>query len=81
MFKLLIALVMKICHLIAFAGGVLAGGALALMFAPKKGEDFRKDIKEKMGGLKKRFDEAMMGCKENCGCGVEEKVHVTLEEE
>ena len=45
---------MKICHLIAFAGGVLAGGALALMFAPKKGEDFRKDIKEKMGDIKRQ---------------------------
>ena len=27
---------MKISNLIAFAGGVVAGGIMALMFAPKK---------------------------------------------
>ena len=64
MFKLLIALVMKICHLIAFAGGVLAGGALALMFAPKKGEDFRRDVKEKLADVKRQFAEQATVCHE-----------------
>ena len=39
---------MRMCHLIAFAGGMLAGGAIALLFAPKKGEELRMDIKRKM---------------------------------
>ena len=43
---------MKVCSMIAFAGGLviggMVGGAVALMFAPKKGEDLRRDIKEKL---------------------------------
>lgn len=70
---------MKMCHLIAFAGGMLAGGAIALMFAPKKGEDLRKDIKNKLHDVKRRVDETVAGCKDGCCCG-EESVNVTIEE-
>lgn len=70
---------MKMCHLIAFAGGMLAGGAIALMFAPKKGEDLRKDIKNKLHDVKRRVDETVAGCKDGCCCG-EENVNVTIEE-
>lgn len=47
---------MKWCNLIAFAGGALAGGAIALMFAPKRGEEMRGDVKKKMCSLKKHID-------------------------
>jgi gas vesicle protein len=67
---------MKMCHLIAFAGGMLVGGTVALLFAPKKGEELRMDIKRKMGA----FKDGMAGnaCKDGC-CG-SDKVDVTIEE-
>lgn len=68
---------MKICHLIAFAGGMMAGGVLALLFAPKKGEDMRKDIKNKLYEMKMHMDEAV-GCMHGCNCN-EEKVDVVIE--
>ena len=48
-----------------------------MMFAPKKGEEVRKDIKDRLGDLKKHFDNAGCCCgKEGCDCKVEEKVVV-----
>ena len=76
-YKLNYCCVMRICHLIAFAGGMVAGGALALLFAPKKGEDIRKDIKEKLREMKMRVDEA--ACCMNNGHCTEEKVDVVIE--
>ena len=70
---------MKMCHLFAFAGGVLAGGAIALLFAPKRGEELRKDIKNKLYDMKKEIDETLVRCKEGCGCP-EEKVDITIKE-
>ena len=67
---------MRVCNVVAFAGGVLAGGIIALLFAPKKGVELRADIKEKLGDIKKHVDGAM--CGENCRCG--ENVSVTVEE-
>lgn len=69
---------MKICHVVAFAGGVLAGGVIALMFAPKKGTELRKDIKDKVQELKKRVDETIDRCSEGCCCN--ERIDVTVEE-
>lgn len=69
---------MRMCHLIAFAGGMLAGGAIALMFAPKRGDEFRKDIKDKLHGVKRKIEETAACCQG--GCGVEESVNVTVEE-
>ena len=71
-------MVMKICHVVAFAGGVLAGGVIALMFAPKKGTELRKDIKDKVQELKKRVDETIDRCSEGCCCN--ERIDVTVEE-
>ena len=69
---------MKVCNYAAFAGGVLVGGVIALLFAPKKGVELRSDIKQKLGDMKKRVDETIAMCNENCRCG--ESVNVTVEE-
>ena len=71
--------IMRMCNVIAFAGGVIAGGVIALMFAPKKGAEFRKDIKDKLYDMKKQMDESIAKCKEGCHCG-EENVNINIEE-
>ena len=71
--------IMKMCHLFAFAGGVLAGGAIALMFAPKKGEELRRDIKNKLYDMKREIDETLVRCKDG-HCRAEEKVDITIKE-
>ena len=43
-----------------------------------KGEEQRSDIKQKLGDMKKRVDETIAMCNENCRCG--ESVNVTVEE-
>lgn len=57
---------MKICKLVAFAGGMVVGGVMALLLAPKKGSEMRRDIAEHIYGAKRRLDEltecAMHGC-------------------
>ena len=59
---------MKMCSLIAFAGGIvvgcMVGGAIALMFAPKKGEEFRKDVMDKIAEAMHRFAESTTVCHE-----------------
>ena len=59
---------MRVCSMIAFAGGLVVGGVVggvaALMFAPKKGEDFRRDIKEKLADVQKQFVEQVTVCKD-----------------
>lgn len=67
---------MRLCSLIAFAGGVLAGGLVMMMVAPKKGEEMRQDIKDRMNNLKKHIGDAIDGCKDKCCCEVEEKMTV-----
>ena len=67
---------MKVCNFLAFTGGMLAGGLVMMMFAPKKGEDMRRDIKERLGDIKRHFDHAGCCGKEGCDCKVEEKVVV-----
>ena len=54
------------------------GGVIALLFAPKKGIELRNDIKEKLGDVKKRVNETIAMCDENCRCG--ESVNITVEE-
>ena len=63
----------------AFVGGVVAGGVAALMLAPKKGEEFRKEIKERMDGVKRHFNEAT-GCCNAHRCTVNEDANITEEE-
>ena len=72
-------MIMRICNYAAFAGGLLAGGIIALLFAPKKGSELRADIKEKLGDVKKHVDETIAMCGEACRCG--EEVNVTVKEE
>ncbi len=55
---------MKVCSLFAFAGGVLIGGVAALMFAPKRGDELRKDIMGKIDDVKRQFTESVTVCKE-----------------
>ena len=64
---------MKICNFLAFTGGMLAGGLVMMMFAPKKGEDMRRDIKDRIGDIKKHFDHAGCCGKEGCDCNAGEK--------
>lgn len=66
------------CSVFAFAGGVLAGGIIALLFAPKKGEEMRADIRQKLGDVKRHVDETIAMCGEACQRG--ESVNVTVEE-
>ena len=55
---------------------MLAGGLVMMLFAPKRGEEVRKDIKERLGDLKRHFDNAGCCGKEGCDCKVEEKIIV-----
>ena len=70
---------MKICNFLAFTGGMLAGGLVMMMFAPKKGEDMRKDIKDRIGDIKRHFDNACCCGKEGCDCNAGEKSMVEEE--
>ena len=40
--------------LMIFAAGALFGTALALLFAPRSGEDLRADLREKVSDLRRR---------------------------
>ena len=42
---------MKICNFLAFTGGMLAGGLVMMMFAPKKGEEVRVRVALSAGAL------------------------------
>lgn len=69
---------MRICNYAAFAGGVLVGGVIALLFAPKKGVELRADIKQKLDNVKKHVDETVAMCGDACNRG--ESINVTVEE-
>ena len=69
---------MRVGNSAACAGGFLLGGAIALLFAPKKGVELRSDIKQKMGDVKRHIDEAVAMCGEACKGG--ESINVTIEE-
>ena len=59
---------------------MLAGGLVMMMFAPKKGEDMRKDIKDRIGDIKRHFENAAGCCgKEGCDCKTEERIVVEEE--
>ncbi len=56
------------CGLMAFAGGMIAGGlvgsAIALMFAPKKGEELRKDVMDRIAEAKRQMAAGATVCHE-----------------
>ena len=76
--NLLNVVIMRICNYAAFAGGVLVGGVIALLFAPKKGVELRADIKQKLDNVKKHVDETVAMCGDACNRG--ESINVTVEE-
>ncbi len=53
---------MKTSHFLTFVGGAIAGAAIALLFAPERGENTRRRIKE-------FIDEEVV---KRCKCGGEE---------
>ena len=55
---------------------MLVGGTIALLFAPKKGDELRMDIKKKMAGMKNDLCNAA-ACR---GGSCDEKVDVSIEE-
>ena len=65
--------------MVAFAGGMLAGGVVALLFAPKKGSEVRKDIKERIDDAKAHLKEESSCCKPAARV-VEENVTVSMDE-
>ena len=67
------------CCMVAFAGGMLAGGVVALLFAPKKGSEVRKDNKERIDDAKAHLKEEISCCKPAARV-VEENVTVSMEE-
>lgn len=79
-YKLLKLSVMKlVCCLTAFAGGVLVGGIAAMLFAPKKGEDLRREIKQKVNDAKERIA-SEDGCCKSGTTVVKDDVVVSFEE-
>lgn len=62
---------MRICNLIAFAGGAVIGGAVVWMFASEKGKEFRRELKEKMDESKQQIARRFNECTN--GCGVQTK--------
>lgn len=67
------------CCMMAFAGGMLAGGVVALLFAPKKGSEVRRDIKERIYDAKEHLKQEISCCKPAARV-VEEDVTVSMEQ-
>lgn len=59
---------MKMCNVVAFAGGVLAGGVIALLFAPKRGKELRDGINDKLDDVKRCIGEAIDRHCDGCRC-------------
>lgn len=63
---------MKTSHFLTFVGGAIAGAAIALLFAPSKGEDTRRRIREFMeeeaAKLRGKCD-----CGPDCTCGCQDE--------
>ena len=64
---------MKIGTLLAFAGGVVAGGVILMMLAPHSRSEMCENFKKKMGEAKKCVDEAVAGCHLSGSCAVSPK--------
>lgn len=65
--------------MVAFAGGVLVGSVAALLFAPKRGDEMRRDIKERIDEAKAHIKKEMACCKPSEKV-VEENLSVSFEE-
>lgn len=67
------------CCLLAFAGGMLVGGVAAALFAPKRGDELRRDIKQKIDEAKEHIGKEM-GCCRGEKKVVKDDVIVSFEE-
>lgn len=60
---------MKLENLLAFAGGMVVGGVVLMMIAPKSRREMCTNIKKKMEDAKEYVDEAMKNCHiHSCDC-------------
>ena len=60
---------MKLENWLAFAGGVIVGGAMLMMLAPKSRKEACENIRKKMEDTKECVDEAMKKCHaHSCDC-------------
>lgn len=75
---------MKIENLLAFACGIIAGGTIVMMLAPKSRKEMCMNIKKKMDDAKECVSEAMDKCHaHSCNCSdtsIEKSQTVSLEE-
>lgn len=66
--------------MVAFAGGVIVGGVAALLFAPKRGEELRREIKEHIDDAKERVKSDISCCASQAAKVVEEDISVSVKE-
>ena len=60
---------MKLENWLAFAGGMIVGGTMLMMLAPKSRKEVCNNIKRKMEDAKECMDEAMKSCHiHSCEC-------------
>ena len=60
---------MKLENWLAFAGGMVVGGVVLMMLAPKSRKEMCRKIKRKMEDAKECVDEAMKNCHfHSCDC-------------
>lgn len=60
---------MKLENWLAFAGGVIAGGAMIMMLAPKSRKEMCTNIRKKMDETKEYVGDAMKKCHtHSCDC-------------
>ncbi len=75
---------MKLETMLAFAGGLVAGGVMVMLLAPHSRKEMCENVKKKMSEAKKCVDDAMAKCHINgCNdgsCSVENSESITFEE-
>ena len=75
---------MKLKTMLAFAGGLVAGGLMVMMIAPCSGKEMCENLRKKMADAKKCVDDAMEKCHAHgCGggsCSVDGSDTMSLEE-
>ena len=75
---------MKLETMLAFAGGLVAGGVMVMLLAPNSRKEMCENVKKKMADAKKCVDDAMAkchihGCNDGC-CGVESSESMSFDE-
>ena len=60
---------MKLENWLAFAGGMLVGGAVLMLLAPKSRKEMCENVRKKMEEAKECVNDAMSRChSHSCGC-------------